>query len=152
MLGRSGGSGPAATSDCGQRCLIKWALDFQVDVTVDGRRVRFLNVIDEFRQEALAIRAFRSCTADQLVGVLDGIIADTDRVRAHIRMDNGTEMTVDAMWDWCRFTGLDASFIEPGSLRQNGVCESFNGHFRDEFLSCEVFHSLTEFQQPLQLA
>jgi hypothetical protein len=25
-----------------------WALDFQVDVTVDGRQVRFLNIIDEF--------------------------------------------------------------------------------------------------------
>lgn len=64
-----------------------WALDFRVDVTVDGRQVRFLNFIDEFTREALAIKIFRSCTADQLVGVLDGIIADTDRVLAHIRMD-----------------------------------------------------------------
>ncbi|MFE3262046.1 integrase core domain-containing protein [Nocardia sp. NPDC059091] len=26
------------------------------------------------------------------------------------------------------------------------MCESFNGRFRDEFLDCEVFHSLTEVQ------
>ena len=42
------------------------------------------------------------------------------------------------MRDWCRFTDVDASYIDPGSPWQNGVCESFNGRFRDEFLSCEV--------------
>ncbi len=123
-----------------------WALDFQVDVTVDGRQVRFLNVVDEFTREALATRAFRSCTADQLIGVLDEIIATTGRKPAHIRMDNGTEMTAHAMRDWCRFTGVGAAFIDPASPWQNGICESFNGRFRDEFLTCEVFHSLTEVQ------
>jgi putative transposase len=123
-----------------------WALDFQVDVTVDGRQVRFLNVIDEFTREALASKAFRSCTADQLIDVLDEIITTTGRKPMHIRMDNGTEMTAHAMRDWCRFTGVDAAFIDPGSPWQNGICESFNGRFRDEFLSCEVFHSLTEVQ------
>ncbi|WP_458686357.1 DDE-type integrase/transposase/recombinase [Nocardia tengchongensis] len=77
-----------------------WALDFQVDVTVDGRQVRFLNIVDEFTREALATRAFRSCTADQLVGVLEEIMAVTGRRPAHIRMGNGTEMTAYAMIDW----------------------------------------------------
>ena len=31
-----------------------WALDYQHDLTVDGRQLRFLNVIDEFTREALA--------------------------------------------------------------------------------------------------
>lgn len=123
-----------------------WALGFQVDATVDGRHVRFLNIVDEFTREALATQAFRSCTSDQLIGVLERIIAETGRVPAHIRMGNGTEMTAYAMQDWCRFTGVDASFKDPGAPWQNGVCESFNGRFRDEFLACEVFHSLTEVQ------
>ncbi len=97
-----------------------WALDFQVDVTVDGRQVRFLNIVDEFTREALDTRAFRSCTSDQLVGVLDEIIATTGRRPTHVRMDNGTEMTAYAMRDWCRFAGVDASFIDPGSPWQNG--------------------------------
>ena len=42
-----------------------WALDFQTDATVDGRQVRFLNIIDEFTREALATRPFRSCTSDR---------------------------------------------------------------------------------------
>ncbi len=100
----------------------------------DGRQVRFLNIIDEFTREALATRPFRSCTSDQLCAVLDEIIAVTKRRPEHIRMDNGTEMTAHAMTDWCRFTGVGAAFIDPGSPWQNGRCESFNGRFRDEFL------------------
>jgi putative transposase len=40
-----------------------WALDFQVDVTSDGRQIRFCNVVDEFTREALATAAARSFTA-----------------------------------------------------------------------------------------
>ncbi|MBF6168913.1 transposase family protein [Streptomyces gardneri] len=123
-----------------------WALDFQFDLTVDGRQVRFPNVVDEFTREAFAVKAFRSCTADAPIGVLDEIIAATGRKPQHIRMDNGTEMTAHAMTDWCRFTGVDAPFIDPGPPWQNGICESSIGRFRDEFLTCEIFHSLTEVQ------
>ncbi|MEV6360364.1 integrase catalytic domain-containing protein [Nocardia asteroides] len=56
-----------------------------------------LNIVDEFTREALATRAFRSCTSNQVVGVLDEVIAATGRRPAHIRMDNGTEMTAYAM-------------------------------------------------------
>jgi hypothetical protein len=90
--------------------------------------------------------AFRSCTADQLIGVLDETMAATGHKPEHIRMDNGTEMTAHAMRDWCRFTGVDPAFIDPASPWQNWICESFNGRFRDEFLACEQFCSLTEAQ------
>lgn len=33
-----------------------WALDFQFDVTVDGRTLKLLNIIDEFTREALVVR------------------------------------------------------------------------------------------------
>jgi len=123
-----------------------WALDFQTDLTVDGRQVRFLNIIDEYTREALATRPFRSCTADQLCAALDDIITTTGRSPAHIRMDNGTEMTAHAMTDWCRFTGVDPSFTDPASPWQNRTCESFNGRFRDEFLTTEQFGSMLEVQ------
>jgi len=61
-------------------------------------------------------------------------------------MDNGAEMTAHAMTDWCRFTGVDPSFIDPASPWQNGTCESFNGRFRDEFLTTEQFGSMLEVQ------
>ncbi len=123
-----------------------WALDFQVDVTVDGRQVRFLNVIDEHTREALATTAARSFSAEATITVLDQIIAATGRRPAHVRMDNGPELTAHALADWCRFTGVDAAYIDPASPWQNGFCESFNGRFRDEFLACEQFNTLLEVQ------
>jgi putative transposase len=123
-----------------------WALDFQVDVTSDGRQVRFCNVVDEFTREALATAAARSFTADDTTILLDKVIAETGRRPVNLRMDNGPELTAAAMRDWCRFGGTTTAFIEPGSPWQNGYSESFNGRFRDEFLSTEQFDTLLEAQ------
>lgn len=123
-----------------------WALDYQVDVTTDGRQIRFLNVIDEFTREAFATRAARSFTSDATVAVLEEVIAETGRWPVNIRMDNGTELTAHAMRDWCRLTRINTAFIEPGSPWQNGFIESFNGRLRDELLTCEVFDTLLEAQ------
>jgi transposase InsO family protein len=123
-----------------------WALDFQVDVTVDGRQVRFLNIIDEYTREALATRAARSFNADATVAVLDDLVTVLGRRPEHVRMDNGPELTAHALVDWCRFAGVDPAYIDPGSPWQNGFCESFNGRFRDELLVCEQFNTLLEVQ------
>jgi transposase InsO family protein len=56
-----------------------WALDFQVDVTVDGRQVRFLNIVDEYTREAPATEAARSFTADATVAVLDRLVGELGR-------------------------------------------------------------------------
>jgi transposase InsO family protein len=123
-----------------------WALDFQVDVTTGGRQVRFLNVVDEYTREALATRAARSFTADATIDVLDDLVATLGRRPQYIRMDNGPELTAHALLDWCRYTGVSPAYIDPGSPWQNGICESFNGRFRDEFLACEQFDTLLEVQ------
>jgi putative transposase len=123
-----------------------WALDFQVDVTSNGRQVRFLNVVDEYTRQALATRAGRSFTSDATIAVLDDLITGLGRRPEHIRMDNGPELTAHALTDWCRYTGVDPAHIDPGSPWQNGICESFNGRFRDEFLACEQFDTLLEVQ------
>ena len=41
-----------------------WALDFQFDETADLRRVKLLNIVDEFTREALAVEAAHSIDAD----------------------------------------------------------------------------------------
>lgn len=86
-----------------------WALDFQVDVSTDGRQIRFCNAVDEFTRQALATTAARSFTADDTTILLDKIIAETGRRPQNLRMDNGPELTAAAMRDWCRFgKGLPA--------------------------------------------
>jgi len=59
-------------------------------------------------------------------------------------MDNGPEMTCNAIAEWSRFSSTGSVFIEPGSPWQNAFVESFNGKLRDELLAIEMFHSLLE--------
>ena len=56
---------------CPIRPNIVWAMDFQFDTTADGRQIKFLNIIDEFTRECLAIEIDRSINADDVVAVLD---------------------------------------------------------------------------------
>lgn len=121
-----------------------WAIDYQVDVTADGRQIRFCNIVDEFTREALSTSAARSFTADDTTVLLDTIVANTGRCPQHLRMDNGPELTANAMRDWCRFAAVATAFIEPGAPWQNGYNESFNSRFRDEFLITEQFDTLLE--------
>jgi putative transposase len=44
-----------------------WAIDFQFDQTMDGRTLKFLNVIDEYSRVCLAIRVGRRCKARPLL-------------------------------------------------------------------------------------
>ncbi|HPB45298.1 MAG TPA: IS3 family transposase [Microthrixaceae bacterium] len=121
-----------------------WALDFQFDVTVDGRTLKLLNIIDEFTREALAIEVDRSINADHVVGVLDRLAAERGRAPAFVRFDNGPEFVAHAVADWCRFNDCDSVYIDPGSPWQNAWIESFNGRFRDELLNGRQWDSLLE--------
>lgn len=123
-----------------------WALDYQDDQTSDGRRLRILNIVDEFTREVLAIHVARSITADETVEVLDEVLETRGQALGFIRSDNGPELTSHALADWCRFSGTGAAFIEPGSPWQNAYVESLNSRIRDELLNQELFHTLLEVQ------
>lgn len=122
-----------------------WALDFQHDQTADGRALRLLNVVDEYTREALAMHVDRSITADEVVAVLDRLAAERGAPQ-FVRCDNGTELTAHALRDWCRFSTVATSYIDPGSPWQNPYVESFNGRVRDELLNVEEFGTLLEAQ------
>jgi putative transposase len=121
-----------------------WALDFQFDTTTDGRILKLLHVVDEHTREALAIEVARRVDADHTVSVLDRIVAQRGRPPELVRMDNGPELTANALRDWCRFASSGASYIEPGSPWQNPFVESFASRIRDEVLAVEAFASLLE--------
>jgi len=48
-------------------------MDFLFDATADGRRLKFLNVIDVHSRLCLAIRVGRRCKAKAVVAVLEGL-------------------------------------------------------------------------------
>jgi putative transposase len=120
------------------------ALDFQFDTTSDGHILKCLHVVDEHTREALAIEVERRIDADHTVGVLERIVSERGRPPEHVRMDNGPELTANALRDWCRFSGTGTAYIEPGSPWENPFVESFASRFRDEVLAVEAFDSLPE--------
>jgi putative transposase len=75
-----------------------WALDFQHDATADGRELKFLNVVDEFTREALAIEVDRTIDADETVAGLERLAAERGAPE-NLRADNGPELTARALRD-----------------------------------------------------
>jgi putative transposase len=101
-----------------------WAMDFQFDATADGRRLKFLNVIDEHSRLCLAIRVRRRCKAKDVVAVLKELTS-LYQAPAFIRSDNGPEFISQALRGWCETSGTTTATIEPGSPLQNGFAESY---------------------------
>ena len=50
------------------------------------------------------------------------------------------------MRKWLGRIGVKTLYIEPGSPRENGYCESFNGKLGDELLNGKIFYTLREAQ------
>jgi putative transposase len=121
-----------------------WALDFQFDTTVDGRLLKLLHVVDEHTREALAIEVERRIDADHTVRVHDRIVACDGPRPELVRMDNGRELTANALRDWCRLGRSRTSYIEPGPPWQNPFVESFSSRVREDVLAVEAFDSLLE--------
>ena len=126
-----------------------WALDFQFDETADLRRIKLLNIVDEFTREALAIEAAHRIGADGVVGTVENLVASRGAPK-HLRMDNGPELTAAALRDWCRIWGTHTAYIEPGSPWETPFVESFNGRLRDECLNVEDFANITEAKAVLE--
>jgi putative transposase len=122
-----------------------WAFDFQFDQTADGRVLKLLNIVDEFTRESLEMLVERSIDADTVAATLDRLVAER-RAPEHLRMDNGPEMTANALRDWCQFSDTGTAYIEPGSPWQNPFVESFHSRVRDELLDVEEFSCLVEAQ------
>jgi len=56
----------------------------------------------------------------------------TRGVPDHVRSDNGSGFTANAVREWLARVGAKTLYIEPGSPWENGYCESLNGKLRDE--------------------
>jgi putative transposase len=120
-----------------------WSYDFVEARTHDGRKVRMLNIIDEFTRECLAIRVARKLKGADVIDVLSDLFI-VRGVPGHIRSDNGPEFVAKAVRSWITGVGAKTSYIAPGSPWENGFIESFNSKLRDELLNGEIFYSLKE--------
>jgi putative transposase len=59
----------------------------------------------------------------------------------YLRSDNGPEFVACAILRWLHEAGIETPLIDPGKPWQNRADESFNGTFRDEFLTLPWFRN-----------
>ena len=122
-----------------------WSYDFVEDRSHEGRKLRLLNIIDEFTHECLAIRVSRKLKSIDVIDALSDLFIMRG-VPQHIRSDNGPEFIAKAVQDWIAAAGAKTAYIAPGSPWENGFIESFNARLRDELLDGEIFYTLREAQ------
>lgn len=120
-----------------------WALDFLMDTTLSGGRMKFLTVIDEYSRSCLSIKVERSMTGGDVATELERLITQHGPP-SFIRCDNGPEFISQAAQKFLSDAKVETLFIDPGSPWQNGYSESFNSRFRDELLNLETFTSTLE--------
>ncbi len=127
----------------------RWSLDFMHDTLRTGRKIRTLNVVDDFTRECLAIEVDTSISGHRVARVLD-VVAQHRGYPETLVMDNGTELTSLAMLIWARDRHVRLHYIAPGKPTQNAYVESFNGKFRDECLNENTFDSLGEAREEIE--
>ncbi len=120
-----------------------WSYDIMEDKLENGRKVRILNVIDEFTRESLSIDVNFRIKGYDVTEVLRYLF-NVRGVPAHIRSDNGPEFISEVVKKFLKRSGVDTLYVEPGSPWENGYVESFNSKLRDELLNGELFLNIDE--------
>lgn len=120
-----------------------WSYDFVTDQLINQKKIRWLNIIDEYSRVCVFSEPRVNWTHQDIMEVLADCFI-LHGIPTHMRSDNGPEFIAKELVKWFNRLGVNTSFIEPGSPWENGYCESFNSKLRDEFLNLELFTSLTE--------
>lgn len=120
-----------------------WSYDFQEDALLSGRKLRLLNILDEFTREWLSVTVGVSLTSQAVLSALRPLFVSRG-VPRFVRSDNGPEFIAAEVQDWLRANGSAPHYIDPGCPWQNGFQESFHGKLRDELLNREVFVTVAE--------
>jgi len=127
-----------------------WSYDFQEDGLLSGRKVRLLNVLDEFTREWLSVTVGVSLTSQAVLLALKPLFL-LRGAPTFVRSDNGPEFIAANVQAWLKESGSAPYYIDPGCPWQNGFTESFHGKLRDEFLNREVFATVQEAQVRLEI-
>jgi putative transposase len=114
-----------------------WSMDFIHDRLEEGRKLKILNVVDDFTKICVGQVVASSITGDDLIRFFSGF----EKLPFFIRCDNGPEFWANSFQAWAHGK-VNFDFIDPGKPTQNAYIESFNGRFRDECLNEHVFHSI----------
>ena len=120
-----------------------WSMDFMHDALENGRKVKVLNLIDDFNREVLAIEIDTSLCGSRVKRVLERVMEWRGKPK-FIRTDNGPEFISHELADSCKGLDIEIRYIQPGKPMQNGYVERFNRFYREDVLDAYLFSSLQE--------
>jgi len=123
-----------------------WSIDFMSDALWDGRRIRILNIIDDFNREVINIEIDTSLPTLRVIKSLEEAVTIKGLPKM-IRVDNGPEFISRKLDIWCKSNDIKLLFIQPGKPTQNAYIERFNGTFRRDVLDAYVFKSIAEIRE-----
>jgi transposase InsO family protein len=120
-----------------------WCWDFIFDRTENGRTLKILSLIDEYRRYCIRLRVEPRMTASTVVETIREAVAEHGAPTA-IRSDNGSEFVANEIRQWLEEVKIGTIYIEPGSPWQNPWVESFHSRLCEECLNREIFYGLAE--------
>lgn len=82
-----------------------WSYDLVMDQTADGRRLKFLTIMDEYTRCGLAIFVSRSITPGHVRSVLTDLFGRWG-LPTHIKSDNAPEFIAQDIQRWLKETGV----------------------------------------------
>jgi putative transposase len=126
-----------------------WSMDFVHDSTVDGKRLRFLNIIDDASRQCVTLYCASSIPADEVTAQIEQAIIEYGKPKK-IRVDNGPEFRSNNFLRWAFANKIQVVFIQPGKPTQNALIESFNGRFRVECLNQQWFFSIDDAKEKVR--
>lgn len=123
-----------------------WSADFMHDALEYGRKIRILNVIDDFSREALAVKADYSHNGISVIQTMEELIWERGVPKA-IRVDNGPEFISKVFTKWCEKHSIEIRYIQPGKPTQNAYIERFNRLLREDILDAYLFEDLMQVRE-----
>ena len=120
-----------------------WSMDFVEDRLENGRKIRTLNVIDDYNREALVMEVSFSFPAERVVELLTQCIEWRGKPK-RIRSDNGTEFIANKTKQFFLNTSIEHIPIQKGKPTQNGYVERFNRSYREGVLDALILSSIHE--------
>ena len=127
------------------RANLTWSMDFMEDRLENSRKVRILNIIDDFNREALLMEADFSFPSARVVELLKQTIEWRGKPES-IRTDNGTEYVAHVFESFCSDHGIEHIKTQKGKPMQNGYIERFNGSYRSGVLDAYIFETKQQLQ------
>ena len=121
-------------------------MDFVEDRLENGRKIRTLNILDDYNREAVAMEVSFSFPAERVIDVLTQCMEWRGKPKK-IRSDNGTEFIAAKTKQFFTKHNIEHIPIQKGKPTQNSYVERFNRSYREGVLDAYILTHINQAQE-----